>query len=1052
MSSMGSSDHTDTESSDPLVPATVVVQNAGMSRWVSQQIALRQGISAHIHFETPGTFLWSVARYWVSELPEVPYRKDILTWQIFTALPELLTTSEFAELRRYLEGDLQGVLRLQLAQSIGNAFDRYLIYRPQLINDWEAGNEHHWQAILWRRIYRRIQGHWGTIERNLSRIANEPPRPMNADGAAANVNPHNKISVFGISDMPPLYTSVFAALGRHVPIDLFYLNPCEQYWADIVDEQQQSKRRATARKAGLDDPTGLLDIGNPLLASWGHAGQAFLDQLLELGVEESERFIRPESSSLLQQVQNNILDLSDEQVVETKPCDRSIQVHSSHSELREVQILHDQLLHLFEQHRELKPRDIIVMAPDIDRYAPFVDATFALAQDRDYIPWSISDRRMRTEQQALEVLNWLLNLPLSRFESTEILALFDLPSVRNKFSVDNHSLQLMRQWVRESGIRWSLDETMRESLNLPASEMNSWKFGLTRLFLGYALPDTHGELYGNIAPYPHVEGAQSEDLQVLAQVVGLCAQWRTRLQSEYPAQQWLGLIDKLISDFFAPDDNESQVLLAARNKLYELLDTTGALESGEPLLSREVVAEMYHQVLEDSSNERHFLTGRVTFSNMVPMRSIPFKVVCILGMNAEDFPRSDSPQSFDLMAASPKRGDRRRRNDDRYLFLEALLSAREVFYLSYVGRDVRDNSEKAASTVVTELINYANLQPVVHPLQPFSRPYFDGSSPRLVSYKDYWFEAASTDQSLQIPEFFSDAFQSRETPATQVELHELIQYVINPSVVWLQQCLEVRAAWKEDDLDTTEPFKIDGLGRWKLKQQAYEWFNRGDSHKTIRQKLIAHGEVPDGPIGDEEIKSIYEDALKIDRRVLNYKTEGVSDIDFELTLQKFNLYGRVGDVRRGGLFDWRFGKLRSKDLLSFWIRHLVLCELAETDIGLRSVLVCEDWTVNVNPVAEPASYLEQLLNMRHRGLCAPLPWFPGPAYAKYLADLGDGYPASKWKGPTSAEAMEEMRNLASATIWRGRQPFGEEFDALTTLVMAPLFEHITFVAADRDVV
>ena len=311
--------------------------------------------------------------------------------------------------------------------------------------------------------------------------------------------------------MPPLYIDILRAVSRHTSVCIYYLNPCQEYWADIENEKQQTRRRARARQTGLLDPTTLLDVGNPLLASWGHAGQAFLDQLLDSDIEQTEDFEPLSISQLpvsrLQKLQADILDLHDA-TTDPDPIyaenDYSIQVHSVHSALREVQVLHDQLLHLFECHQSLKPRDIIVMAPDIDRYAPFVDAIFGTAVNELHIPWSISDKRLRTEKQLLEGLASLLRLPESRFESTQVLALLDVPAVQRRFSLDTDHLRSLRQWVRESGIRWSLDAAMREDLQLPAESLNSWQFGLERLFLGYALPDMDGELYEGIAPYADI--------------------------------------------------------------------------------------------------------------------------------------------------------------------------------------------------------------------------------------------------------------------------------------------------------------------------------------------------------------------------------------------------------------------------------------------------------------------------------------------------------------------------------------------------------------------
>lgn len=1036
---------------DPFVPETVVVQNAGMARWLQQQIAQLHGISANMEFKTPGGFVWEVARYWLADLPKTPpYSKSQLLWRIYALLPNLLPQEPFNELHLYLEGD-NGVQLFQLAQQISGLFDQYLVYRPDLILEWQSGDDNQWQAILWRAIYEADPAmHWGDIKQRVSVIANEPPA---AELAA-------RISIFGISDMPPLHTEILRAVSNHTSTCLYYLNPCREYWADIEDMRQQARRRARAREQNQQDPTGLLDVGNPLLASWGHAGQAFLDQLLETDIADSDDFQQPQGKAYeltrLQKLQSDILELQDatsENAAAPVTDDNTLQVHSAHSPLREVQILHDQLLRLFEQNSDLKPRDIIVMAPDIDRYAPFVDATFSTALNELHIPWSISDRRLRTEQQLLEGVAALLQLPLSRFESTEVLALLDMPAVRRRFSLDHSSLRILRQWVRESGIRWSLDAAMRKEINLPADDSNSWSFGLKRLFLGFAMPDMEGGLFEGVAPYPDIEGSQSDALQVLQQLVDQCRQWRLRLSKTYTAEQWRGELEQLVNAFFQPDEAEEQALQSVRSKLVETLNHANDIDLQTPI-GREVIAEILNGILEDSSNTRQFLTGRVTFSNMVPMRSIPFKVVCIMGLNASNFPRNDRPLSFDLIARHPKRGDRRRRNDDRYLFLETLLSARQILYLSYVGHDIRDNSEKAPSTVLQELIDYANLNVIKHPLQPFSRRYFDGSDPQLVNYKPHWFDAVQTKSDSEIPRFVSGKLSAPSNQLQAVDLRDLIDFFQRPAAAFLATRLDVRLGRADDALEITEPFDLDNLQNWQLQQTAYALCNQGDSKETVRRKLRAYGSLPAGAFGDQLFDRIYDDSIELDRRVLKYQTPEIDSRDLELKLDPFRLSGRINEIRSGGLFDWRFGQLRAKDLVYSWVRHLALCELAPDSVPGRSVLVCQPYTVIFKKIKTPREYFQQLLDVRWQGLESLQPLFPETAFATLMPGSKSDEGLSKykrWKKPPSKVAENEISDEDFAIVWRGQEnPFDEQFEQLVHSVFAPMLDHASFVKAEDD--
>ncbi len=756
---------------DPFRPETIVLQNQGMARWVSQKLAQLTGISARLEFPLPASFLWQVLEAWLPDAAGASgFDKGALLWRVRKLLPDLLELPGFEPLDRYLGDDTSGLKLFQLAQRIADLFDQYLVFRPDLVLRWEQGGVDHWQAVLWRTLC--SDGGHAHRARLLCELQGAMAREAPLPGKLP-----EQVSLFGLSALAPVYVRVLGALARHLPVHLFFLNPCREYWSDLVDERGQARRRARAHRAGEADPTGLLDLGNPLLASFGHAGQVFLDQVLELGGIDHDRFLAPDGDRLLHLLQRDLLELKDPREEGgfhlIANDDSSIQLHSTHGPMREIQVLHDRLLHLFESLEGLEPRDIIVMAPDIDRYAPYVEAVFGAAEEPRRIPWSISDRRIGSEQPVLEALNILLALPRSRFEASELLSLLEVAAVRRRLDLDDTGLERIRTWVRESGVRWGEDAAMRVDLGLPNEAANTWDFGLGRLFLGYALPpDPDADPYSGILPYVDVEGSEVEYLGRIQAFLDLMRAWRRRLAAPRSLPEWRSSVSELLTAVFEPDDNEDARLQRVRDGLGELVSQAEAAGFDQSV-SLDVLRALLQGLLADTGGAQRFLTGRVSFCNMVPMRSIPFRVVCLIGMNGADFPRSQSPLSFDLMAQHPRRGDRSRRRDDRYLFLEALLSARDVLYLSWVGNDERDNSVKVPSVVIDELLDY--LRPgyrradgsapvehllLHHPLQPFSRSYFDQSDGRLFSYASTWLDAALAEMSPQIPPFCDAALEA----------------------------------------------------------------------------------------------------------------------------------------------------------------------------------------------------------------------------------------------------------------------------------------------------
>jgi len=1047
---------------DPFSAEMIVVQNQGMARWIAQVLAQRNGISACMDFPLPASFLWRVLEAWLPDAPDATrFEKGALLWRVHKLLPALLGEPAFAPLTRYLADDSAGLKLFQLSGRIADLFDQYLVFRPDLVLGWEEGADEHWQAALWRALY-ADGGH-----AHRARLLVELEQAMGQGVLGSGTLPE-RVSLFGLSALPPVYVRVLGALAQHVPVHVFFLNPCREYWADLVDERGQARRRAKAQRAGLPDPTGLLDLGNPLLASLGHAGQVFLDQLLELGGVDRDRFVSQAVDSLLERVQRDLLALVDPRATDEPrviaPDDHSIQLHSTHGPLREIQVLHDRLLDLFERLKDLEPRDIIVMAPDIDRYAPYVEAVFGAAEAPRRIPWSIADRRVAAEQPVLEALKLLIALPRSRFETSEILSLLEIAAVRRRFGLEEEGLERIRTWVRESGVRWALDGSMRADLGLPEEEANSWAFGLNRLFLGYTLPpDPDADPYAGVLPYVDVEGAEVAYLGILQSFIEVLGAWRTRLTAPRDLAGWHSAIGGLIGELFALDDEEEARVQRVRDGLGELVSRAETAGFDQPV-SLDVVRALLLGLLEDTGGAQRFLTGRVSFCNMVPMRSIPFRVVCLIGMNGTDFPRSQRALSFDLMARHPRRGDRSRRRDDRYLFLEAMLSAREVLYLSWVGRDPRDNSLKVPSVVVEELLDslrqgyrlasgadLAEHLVVHHPLQPFSRTYFDGSDRRLFSYAHTWSDAARAEAGDRIPAFFDAELGPPAEDLRILDIEDLIRFLRNPAHYFLARRLGLRLPEEVEILEDTEPFDGDNLERYQLRHSLAQGLLAGRDRASILARLRGEGTLPQGAPGELLLDEQLAEAEPFVRRLEGRLSEALEPIEVDLSLAGFRLQGRLDRLQPTGLLDHRFGNLKAKDRLRAWVRHLVLNCLAPKGIEPVSTWLAKDLTLTLHPVEDPAALLADLLDLRWQGLQEPLAFFPESSLAWVEQGYGNAFEQA-WSGRFNP--VPEQSDVAVRIAFRGRDPIRDDpiradFECTAARILRPMLAFSETLRADR---
>jgi len=1022
----------------PLAPRWVVVPNPGMGRWLVQHMALRTGVAANLDLPLPASFFWRVLRAWLPDEVVSPFDRDVLHWRIMDVLMHAHERPVFAPLRRYVEGGKPAPRLFQLAGRIADLFDQYLVFRPELVLAWERGAEpHDWQAQLWHELAREAPGHRARLLERLLSAMDAPPKEA---GALPET-----IFFFGLNALPPIYLEILRGLGRHRALHLYHLNPCREYWADLRAPREHHRREAPQ--------AAFLDVGNPLLASMGHVGQVFLDQLLGLEADVRDRFQEPEGMGVLHRIQKDLLDLVDgRDAPEPLPEEAwpSLQFHGVHSRMREVQVLHDNLLRCFEAFDGLAPHEILVMAPDMTQYAPFVEAVFGTAEGARFIPFSMDGRRSGVVPMA-EAVRWLLRLPDCRFPASEVLAFLEVDAVQRRFGLDGEALERIRAWVRESGIRWSLDGDQRRALSLPDMDgLHSWRFGLRRLFVGFAAPvEDDDTLYpGEVAPYVDVEGGELLWVGGLQSLVEALDLWRRRLDEPQTPDRWQALLAELMDTFFQPGEADQTLLLDFVRTRLDALAANAEAAGFRGAVPVDVVRQWVETDLDTVGGAHGPAEGGVMFSNLVPMRALPYRVIALLGMNDREFPRRQPRPAFDRMGQTPRRTDRDRRRDDRYLFLETLVSARDCLIVSWLSRDARTDEPRLPAETVTELMDYldgrfnfgeekaapSKVLFVQHRLQPFDSAYYDGRDVRLFSHDPNWCVERGKGSTAS----FLDGFEPNETPPERATVEELIAFFRNPAQAFLEQVLKMRLPREAALVEDTEPLDYDDrLMRWQLAQSALDALVEGADPEETERLLRAQGRLLPGTPGRLAWKAALVEARAVYRRLrpMIESARPQAPLPVELRLNGFHLAGEVEGFTGQGVLDWRPGQLRAGDVLSLWIRHLAVAAAGEAVVASHFVTSRQTLLLDAVGQTSARERLEDLAALYREGLSRPLLLPPRTAWARAREE---GRWLTQWEGHYRRPG--ERDDPAHALLFRDGEALDEAFEARALRLFEPLLE------------
>jgi exodeoxyribonuclease V gamma subunit len=1089
---------------DPFAPEVVAVPTRGMERWLTQRMSSvlgarsgrADGICANVEFPSPHRLVTdAVAVASGIDRAEDPWLPERSVWPLLTVVEESLREPWLSTLAAYLGAGTapsdpmrpaRQSRRLTTVRHLAGLFDRYSLHRPEMLAGWARGEDLDavgdplpaaaaWQAELWRRLRARI----GVPD--LAERAGGACRRIAADPGLLELP--SRLALFGLTRLPAGHLEILRALAAKRDLHLFLLHPSPSLWEKVT---QRADRSVLARRE--DDRTVTL-AANRLLASWGRDSRE-MQLVLTAGASQpsdAHHTSPPAPDTLLGRIQQGVRDdlaapgaplpgTADERPHLTAD-DRSIEIHSCHGRARQVEVIRDAILHALAEDPALEPRDVIVMCPDIETFAPLIQATFGAGETASAdgttessidLRVRLADRSLRQTNPVLGVVAQLLELAEQRLTASQLLDLADRGPVRRRFRLDDDDITRLADWISQAGIRWGLDAPHRAPYKLDALDSGTWQAGLKRLLLGVTMTEDGQRLFAEVLPLDDVDSRAIDLAGRFTELITRVGQAVRALNARQTLADWAEAIAQAADALTATAFGDRWQRAELQRVLDDLVSETG--DASSPELAPSEVRALLARRLEGRPTRANFRTGHLTVCTLQPMRSVPHRVVCLLGLDDGAFPRKAPRDGDDLMLDDPHLGERDPRSEDRQLLLDALLAAGERLIVTFSGNDERTNAPRPPAVPVGELLDAvdatvrcdgggpAREQVVVrHPLQPFDPRNFVAGD--IAGPQPWSFDSAALAGARALagprsaPRPFLPAPLPRR-PAAVVELADLVRFVEHPVRAFMRQRLGISLYSAADEIEDELSVELDGLQRWGVGQRLLEARLRGIEARTAILAEIARGTLPPGVLGKPVIDDVSPIVAGIVDRAQAVAAEvggaggigavGGDPIDVRVALDDGRLLsGTVTGVSGDLLLATTFSRVSAKHRIAAWVRLLALTAssperpFAAATVGrgqgrgdVRTAWIEPLGNDTAKRRAVARSELAVLMDLYDRGMREPLPMFclTSAAYAEAARRGQEGYGVAIKEWETEWNFEKEDREAEHQMAFGGVLTLSEILD------------------------
>ncbi|GAA1780531.1 exodeoxyribonuclease V subunit gamma [Nocardioides hankookensis] len=967
---------------DPFAEEVVVVPAKGVERWLTQRLSHRlgtgprggDGVCAGVRFLNPR----SLVSLLLGRERDDPWDPERLVWPLLATIDDCLDQPGFEALTAHLEGEVRRNRRYSVAIRLAHLFASYAVQRPSLVTGWREGDDGdladdlRWQAELWRRL--------------LPRVAAPPPDVRHAETVAALRSGGDglplpaRLSLFGHTRIPVTELALLEALGEHRDVHLFLPQPSPALWDDLAGLGGIVPR---------DEDTSVEHVGHPLLASLGRDARELRRTLGGIEADVVAASVdTPETllGWLQRDLRANHAPSYDERAGRhLDDADRSLQVHACHGPARQVDVLREVLVGMLQDDPTLEPRDILVMCPDVETYAPLISAGFGLAtggHPAHELRVKLADRALVSTNPLLAVAGTLLEMSGGRVTAADVLDLAASEPCRRRFGFTDDDLDRAARWVARAGVRWGLDAGSREAFAMERFPHNTWRMGLDRILLGVAMSgDDHRHL-GRGLPLDDVGSNEIDLAGRLAELVARLDDCLTGLGAASTVAEWTQrLRDGVRALTDVATDDAWQLPQFER----ELARAAASSHEGELELRLSDMRALLQSRLAGRPTRANFRTGTLTVCTMVPMRSVPHRVVCLVGLDDGVFPRAGSVDGDDVLGRRPRTGERDLRSEDRQLLLDAILAAGEHLVVTYTGANEQSGAKRPPAVPLGEILDAADRTTaapvrdrveVRHPLQPYDARNFEPQRP--FSFDTASLAGARSAWSVrhEPPPLLDGALPAQVH--ADVSLQDLKAFLVQPVRAFLRERLDVATPFAPDDLADAIPVSLDSLEKWQIGDHLLRELLAGQDPVAVMTAEQLRGTLPPGGLGTAALDEVVRECQKLWASAAAVREGERRSVDVDVDLgDGRRLTGTVPGVYGTRVVSLGYSRLGAKQRLEAWVDLL----------ALSATYPDQHWTAHAigreragpkralsGPLDHRAvGWLRDLLDLRDRGLCAPLP-------------------------------------------------------------------------------
>ncbi|QZY29299.1 exodeoxyribonuclease V subunit gamma [Nocardioides coralli] len=1062
---------------DPFATEVVAVPARGVERWLSQRLSHRlgegprggDGVCAGVRFLSPR----SLVSLLLGRDRDDPWDPDRLVWPVLAAIDAALDEPWAETLARHLghgvagdEGELRRSRRWSVARRLAGILASYAVQRPALVADWRAGRDTdgtgqpldadlRWQPELWRRV--------------LDLVGETPPDVRHAETLVRlragddGLDLPDRLSLFGHTRLPVTEVELLAALGERRDVHLWTPQP-----SITLAEALQDLDGVVPRDE--DDSTSR--VGHPLLGSLGRDSRELV-RALQARATEVDHVPDPTApDTLLGWLQadvraNRAPEPATRAGRELRPDDRSLQVHACHGAARQVEVLREVLVGLLADDPTLEPRDILVMCPDIEAFAPLVAAGFGLEGVVDdghpahRLRVRLADRALSSTNPLLAVAARLVELAGGRVTASEVLDLAATDVCRRRFDLDDDDLARLTDWVGEAGIRWGLDEAQRAGFAMERFPHNTWRSGLDRLLLGAAMSGDDHRHVGRGLPVDDVGSGDLDLLGRFAELVDRLDRCVAELGRADTLQEWVTALRSGVGALTEADPGQPWQGPQLERELAQALDA--ATDGGRATVRLADVRALLRSRLGGRPTRANFRTGTLTVCTMVPMRSVPHRVVCLVGLDDGAFPRGASVDGDDALLRRPLTGERDARSEDRQLLLDAVLAATETLVVTYTGANEHTGAERPPAVPLGEVLDAADLTVatpvrdrvlVRHPLQPHDPRNLQPGA--LVGDRPFSFDraalagarAALAERTPPAP-FLPGPLPA--PPRDDVNLADLRDFFAHPVRAFLRGRLDLATPLEATEVEDAIPIEVRGLDKWRIGDRLLREVLAGSRPDTVMTAELLRGTLPPFRLGEAAFETVVQECSAIyaaTAALREDRTATSRDVAVDLGDGRL-LTGTVTQLFGHRLLSVGYSALKGRQRLAVWIDLL----------ALSAAYPDEHWTGHAvgkgdkgadGYVSGPldhraAEWLRTLVELYDEGQRRPLPLPVETALAaagRRLGTPGARSPETAWCSTDNSPVPGEREDAWHVRVHGERAPLevlrADGLDDLAVRVWEPL--------------